>query len=233
VVRDRPKPATPEIAIKASPFLDTVRVLARKPAFWFLAFGAASSSMLGYGIAFWLPSLLQRSFGLSLIETSIFYGSVLLLGGVAGVLAGGWMGDRLGSRDRAYFGYLPALAFVIGVPFFAAGIMTDSVPLAFALFLLPQALAYVWLGPVLSAVQHLVEPPFRATASALFLLINNLIGLGGGIYALGALSDWLVPIYGESALRYSMLYSLALYGLAALLMALAGPHLRRNWVDEV
>ncbi len=232
VVHDRPKLATPEIAIKASPFSDTVRVLARKPAFWFLAFGAASSSMLGYGIAFWLPSLLQRSFGLNLIETSIFYGSVLLLGGVAGVLAGGWMGDRLGSRDRAYFGYLPALAFVIGVPFFAAGIMTDSVPLAFALFLLPQALAYVWLGPVLSAVQHLVEPPFRATASALFLLINNLIGLGGGIYALGALSDWLVPIYGESALRYSMLYSLALYGLAALLMALAGPHLRRNWIDE-
>lgn len=233
VVRDRPKLATPEAAIKASPFSDTVHILARKPAFWFLAFGAASSSMLGYGIAFWLPSLLQRSFGLSLIETSIFYGSVLLLGGVAGVLAGGWMGDRLGSRDRAYFGYLPALAFVIGVPFFAAGIMTDSVPLAFALFLLPQALAYVWLGPVLSAVQHLVEPPFRATASALFLLINNLIGLGGGIYALGALSDWLVPIYGESALRYSMLYSLALYGLAALLMALAGPHLRRNWVEEV
>ena len=111
--------------------------------------------------------------------------------------------------------------------------MVDSVPLAFVLFLLPQALAYIWLGPVLSAVQHLVEPPYRATASALFLLINNLIGLGGGIYALGAFSDWLVPFYGDSALRYSMLYSLALYGLAALLMALAGPHLRRNWVDEV
>ena len=232
VVRDRPKPAPTEPAVTTSPFMDTVRILARKPAFWFLAFGAASSSMLGYGIAFWLPSLLQRSFGLNLIETSLFYGSVLLLGGVAGVLAGGWLGDKLGSRDRAYFGYLPALAFVIGVPFFAAGIMTDSVPLAFALFLLPQALAYIWLGPVLSAVQHLVEPPFRATASALFLLINNLIGLGGGIYALGAFSDWLVPFYGESALRYSMLYSLVLYGLAALLMALAGPHLRRNWVEE-
>ncbi len=232
VVRDRPKPAPSGPAVTASPFMDTVRILARKPAFWFLAFGAASSSMLGYGIAFWLPSLLQRSFGLSLLETSLFYGSVLLLGGVAGVLAGGWLGDRLGSRDRAYFGYIPALAFVLGVPFFAAGIMTDSVPLAFALFLLPQALAYIWLGPVLSAVQHLVEPPFRATASALFLLINNLIGLGGGIYALGAFSDWLVPFYGDSALRYSMLYSLALYGLAALLMALAGPHLRRNWVEE-
>ena len=236
VVRDRPKPVPTktitETTTKTSPFMDTVRILARKPAFWLLALGAASSSMLGYGIAFWMPSLLQRSFGLNLIETSLFYGGVLLLGGVAGVLAGGWLGDRLGSRDRAYFGYIPALAFVAGVPFFAAGIMTDSVTLAFILFLLPQALAYIWLGPILSAVQHLVEPPFRATASALFLLINNLIGLGGGIYALGAFSDWLVPIYGDSALRYSMLYSLALYGLAALLMALAGPHLRRNWVDE-
>lgn len=237
VVRDRPKPPPQQAAsaqpLSSSPFMDTLRILGRKPAFWLLAFGAASSSMLGYGIAFWIPSLLQRSFGLSLIETSLFYGGVLLLGGIAGVLAGGWLGDRLGSRDRAYFGYLPALAFVVGVPFFAAGIMVDSVPLAFVLFLLPQALAYIWLGPVLSAVQHLVEPPYRATASALFLLINNLIGLGGGIYALGAFSDWLVPFYGDSALRYSMLYSLALYGLAALLMALAGPHLRRNWVDEV
>jgi len=89
-----------------------------------------------------------------------------------------------------------------------------------------------WLGPVITAVQHLVAPPERATASALFLLINNLIGLGGGIYALGAISKALVPIYGAEALRYSMLYSLALYAVSALLMGLAGAWLRRDWVDE-
>ena len=188
--------------------------------------------MLGYGIAFWLPSLLHRSFGLDLVESSQFFGAILLFGGVAGVLAGGWLGDRLGSRDRAYHGYVPALAFAIGALLFAAGISSTDVKLAFVLLLIPQAMAYVWLGPVLSAVQHLVEPAARAMASALFLLINNLIGLGGGIYALGALSDALAPIYGSEALRYSMLYSLWLYGLAALLMALAGSHLRRDWIDE-
>jgi len=78
-------------------------------------------------------------------------------------------------------------------------------------------------------VQHLVGPAARATAAALFLLINNLIGLGGGIYALGLLSEALTPVYGTEALRYSMLYALALYLLAALLMALAGPRLRRDW----
>ena len=236
LVRDRPRPvyAAAETApgAPALRFGEIAGMLAAKPSFWLLAFGAASSSMLGYGLAFWLPSLLQRSFGLDLVQTSHFIGAVLLLGGVAGMLMGGWLGDRLGSRDRAWFAFVPALAFLIAVPLFAAGIYTSSVALAFALFLVPQALAYVWLGPVLSAVQHLVPAPARSTASALFLLINNLIGLGGGIFALGALSDLLKPIYGDEALRYSMLFALSLYALAALLMALAGPRLRRDWVDD-
>lgn len=233
VVRDRPKPAVADRG-PASPTLGAVaRVLARKKAFWLLSFGAASSSMLGYGLAFWLPSLLQRSFALDLVHTSWFIGAVLLIGGTVGVLLGGILADKLGKADRAFYGWVPAMAYTVAVPLFAAGIWTSSVPLAFLLFLVPQALAYVWLGPVTSAIQHLVDPPARATASALFLLINNLIGLGGGIYALGALSTALTPVYGSEALRMSMLFALVLYLVAATLMALAGPFLRREWVEEV
>jgi len=236
LVRDKAKPkvaADNPAPLPQTPSLkETAGVLARKRSFWVLAFGAAMSSMLGYGIAFWLPSLLIRSFGFELVQASQFFGALLLIGGVVGVMAGGLIADRLGSRDRAYYAWLPGLAFFLGAPLFAAGISSSDAQLAFLLFLLPQALSYVWLGPVLSAVQHLVVPAARSTASALFLLINNLIGLGGGIYALGALSDFLVPFYGDEALRYSMLYGLALYGLAALLMALAGPSLRKDWVAE-
>ena len=239
LVRDKAKP----IAVKEGPaeatsqstspsLRETAGILARKPSFWLLSFGAASSSMLGYGIAFWLPSLLIRSFGFDLVQASQFFGALLLLGGVAGVMAGGLLADRLGGRDKAYYAWLPGVAFFLGAPFFAAGILSSDSNIAFALFMLPQALSYVWLGPVLSAIQHLVVPSARATASALFLLINNLIGLGGGIYALGALSDFLLPTYGDEALRYSMLYALVLYGIAGCLMALAGPALRRDWVEE-
>ncbi|MDE8651293.1 spinster family MFS transporter [Novosphingobium album (ex Liu et al. 2023)] len=231
VVRDRPRPA-PVGDGAGERFGAVARALAAKPSFWLLSFGAASSSMLGYGIAFWLPSLLQRSFGLDLIHTSWFIGAILLIGGVAGMLLGGWIADRLGGRDRAFYAWVPGIAFALGTPLFAAGIWSSSVMLAFLLFLLPQALVYVWLGPVLTAVQHLVPPASRATASALFLLINNLIGLGGGIYALGALSTALQPVYGIEAMRYSMLYGLSLYALAALLMALAGRFLARDWVEE-
>ena len=234
LVRDRRPAATMQAAARpdAPSFRTTARLLARKPSFWLLSFGAACSSMLGYGIAFWLPSLLQRSFGFDLVEASQFFGALLLIGGVAGVLGGGWLGDRLGNRDRAFYAYLPGVAFFLGAPLFALGIISSNAKAAFLLFLVPQALAYIWLGPVLSAVQHLVAPAARSTASALFLLINNLIGLGGGIFVLGAISELLTPIYGAEALRYSMLYSLALYAFAALLMALAGPGLRRDWVEE-
>ena len=230
IVRD-PAPPTAEADATRPRFGAVVRHLARRPSFWLMAFGAASSSMVGYGLAFWLPSLLQRSFGLDLIETSHFIGSIVLVSGVAGVLAGGWLADWMGPRDRAFYTWVPALAYVVCVPLFAAGINAGSVAIAYVLFLLPQGLSYVWLGPVLSAAQHLVAPAERATASALFLLINNLIGLGGGIYAMGALSDALAPHYGNEALRYAMIYALAFYGVAALLMALAGPRLRRDWVE--
>ncbi|WP_267433203.1 MFS transporter [Sphingomonas sp. GM_Shp_1] len=230
VVRDRPRVVPANMAVEAPRFADVARTLAAKPSFWLLSFGAASSSMLGYGLAFWLPSLLRRSFGLDLIGTSHFLAAILLIGGTSGILGGGWLADKLGARDRAWFGYVPAIAYIVSIPFFAGGIYSGDVRVAFALFLLPQALAYVWLGPVLSAVQNLVAANARATAAALFLLINNLIGLGGGIYAMGALSDALTPIYGTDALRYSMLYALVLYALAALLIGLAGPRLRRDWV---
>jgi len=227
VVRE---PARPAVDARV-PMAQVFRILAAKRSFWLLALGAASSSMLGYGFAFWFPQLLQRSFGLDLTHTSWFYGGVLLIGGTAGVLGGGLLGDRLGSRDRANFARLPAWAFVLAVPLFAAGIVSGSVPLAFALFLIPQALAYVWLGPVLTAVQHLVPAPMRATASASFLLINNLVGIGGGTFVLGALSDGLTARYGSAALSYAMLAGLVFYLLAALLMALAARPLRADWVE--
>ncbi|MFA5963545.1 MAG: MFS transporter [Sphingomonas sp.] len=206
-------------------------ILAAKPSFWLLALGAASSSMLGYGLAFWLPSLLKRSFHLGLVETAQFYGAILLIGGVPGILLGGYVGDRFGGRDRAIYARAPAIAFLVAVPLFAAGIMSTSTAAAFLFFLIPQALVYLWLAPVVTAVQHLVPAHMRATASASFLLINNLIGLGAGSFVLGAVSDGLTARFGDEALRYAMLGGLSLYLLAGVLMWLASKPLRDDWVD--
>ena len=228
VVRE---PARPPRTDAAEPIGRVFGILARKRSFWLLSFGAASSSMLGYGLAFWLPSLLGRSFGMSLIEIGRFYGALLLIGGVAGVLAGGWIGDRLGARDRAWYARLPAICYWLAVPLFAVGILSTSGTAAFLALVVPQGLVYVWLAPVVAAVQHLVPAQMRATASATFLLINNLIGLGAGTLVLGALSDAMTARFGAEALRYAMLSGLGLYVVAGVLMWFAAGALARDWVE--
>jgi MFS family permease len=85
---------------------------------------------------------------------------------------------------------------------------------------------------VTTAVQHLVPRHLRATASASFLLINNLIGLGVGPLLMGAISDSLTERYGSESLRYAAVSVLAFYLLAAFLMMLAVKRLRNDWVEE-
>jgi MFS family permease len=227
IVRDPPRTAAP---VDQVPLSHVFGILAAKPSFWLLAFGAAAGSMCGYGVAFWLPSMIMRNYSLNIGQVGQFFGALLLTGGVAGILFGGWLGDRLGPNNRRWYALAPAICYVAGTPLFIAGVLSGTWQAAFALFLLPQALVYVWLGPVLTAVQHLVPAHMRATASASFLLINNLIGLGLGSWVIGALSDHLTPRYGTDALRYAIAAGLCLYLVAGALMALASRRLAKDWV---
>ena len=66
----------------------------------------------------------------------------------------------------------------------------------------------------------------RATASASFLFINNLIGIAFGIYFLGWLSDAMKAVHGTDSLKFSILYGLGFYLLAALFYLFAARRLR-------
>ena len=116
-------------------------------------------------------------------------------------------------------------------PLFALAIDATTPMQTFALLLMPYALALVWLGPVLTAVQHLAPASSRSTMSALFLLINNLIGLGVGPYFFGAVSDYLKPVYGEDSIKYAFFYGLGFYVIAAVLLYLASRRIARDWID--
>ncbi|HET9459344.1 MAG TPA: MFS transporter [Sphingomicrobium sp.] len=229
-VRDPPraggKPADLRALTRAFP------TIAAKPAFWLMAAAASSSSLAGYGLALWTPSVLERSFGLGLIERGQFLAAIFLIGGTAGVFAGGWLADRLGQADRSWYAKLPAIAWLVTAPLFVAGLMAPSAGLAWILLLLPNALNILWLGPVTTAVQHLVARPMRSTASASFLLINNLIGLGVGPTFIGALSELFKERFGTEALRYAAVSVVGFYLLAALLMAFAVSRLRKDWVED-
>jgi len=209
----------------------TLGYIGKKPSFWLLSFGAACSSMMGYGSFYWIPTFLQRSYGFGVMDAGFYYGAILLIGGVIGVWLGGFLGDKLGANKRAMFALVPAAAWLLAMPCYALGLLSPSPVIAFFLFLAPTALGLVWLGPVIAAVQHLAPASMRTMASASFLLINNLVGIGVGTWALGRLSDELTAQFGENALRYSILAGTGFYLIAALLYLIASRTLKRDWVD--
>ena len=230
VVRDVPGTTHPQST--GEPLVRAFPIIARKPTFWLMALAASCSSLAGYGLAAWTPSVLERSFGMGLIERGQFLASLFLIGGTAGVFAGGWLADRLGQADRRWYARLPAIAWLITAPTFAMGLLAPNLYLAWPLLLIPNALNILWLGPVTAAVQHLVPRPMRSTASASFLLINNFIGLGVGPMLIGAISDMLKARYGEEALRYATVSVLGFYLLAAVLMLIAARKIREGWVED-
>ena len=229
-VRDLPRPK--QAPGEQVPLSRAFPIIARKPTFWLMATAASCSSLAGYGLALWVPSVLERSFGFTLIERGQFLAALFFIGGTAGVFMGGWLADRLGQSDRRWYGRLPAIAWLITAPTFFLGLMSSDPWLAWPLLLIPNALNILWLGPVTTAVQHLVERPMRATASASFLLINNLIGLGVGPTLIGALSELFKERYGTEALRYATVSVLGFYVVAAFLMLLAVRRMREDWVED-
>jgi MFS family permease len=230
-VADPPRGQYDAVAMESAPagLLQVVRTLVGKPSFWGLAFGASSGSILSYGLMFWLPSFFGRSYHLSLKEVSLFVGGILFFGGVAGMWIGGWLADKLGTKSPRFYALVPAAAGLFAAPTAALAILMPSLKFGFFLFLVPQILSLVWLGPVLTAIQHIVAPNMRTTASAFFLFINNLLGLGVGTVFFGALSDRLTPRFGAEALRYSMLIGLAFFVVSAASYVLASRRLEKDW----
>jgi len=217
-----------------------------KKSFWLLALGAASSSVCGYGVAGWLPLFFMRSFDLTLLQTSWYYAGIALIGGTLGIWMGGAIADKLAKRGKGAYPLTPAIAFLISAPLFIAamnspwiiglvlpggGSAVQQLTLAFLIFLIPTGLNLAWLGPITAAVQNLVPAPMRSTASALFLLINNLLGIAVGFYYFGWMSDLLAPRFGEESLRWAIYTGMGFYLLASVLLIGASRTLKRDWVD--
>jgi len=234
--------------VTAVPFSSVIQILKTKKSFWFLSLGGASASMMTYGLLFWFPSFLVRSFNAELVTffswlpsfmlpsdpspvlfVSYFYGLILLVGGIAGIWLGAVVSDKLGETDKTIYGRAPAYSFIATIPFFLIGILSNSLIIVFFSFMIIQALSFVMMGPLVSSLQHIVGPNMRAATSAISLFINNLVGIGLGNLLIGILSDFLSAQFAEEALRYSIASGVIFYLVAAILFLFAARNLESDW----
>ena len=175
----------------------------------------AFAAIANFGMLIWGPIFVQRSFGLTAGQTGVWFGLVNGIGSALGVWLGGQFGDRLMSRGKQHLLTVPAVAIVIASPLLVLGLLASHWQWSLVLFF--PALLCLWLhvGPCYSAVQGLVPPTSRATASASILLMQNLFGLGLGSPLLGKLSDHFKPEFGADSVRYVLAVVVGIVTLAA------------------
>lgn len=119
------------------------------------------------------------------------------------MLLGGICANRLMRRGTVWALWIASLSYVAGAPLLVAALVVDSLALSLILVALGTGIASAAYGPAFAMIQTIAEPHMRAKASAISLLVSNLIGAGLGPLVVGILSD---TIGGESSLRTALLW---------------------------
>ena len=200
------------------------RVLARLlllPSARQLVIGSALAAMLGFGLNYFFASLMIRRFEVGLGEAGLYAGLIASLPAALSVIGSGWLGDRLGARNPAAYALVPAVCLLAGGPLYALAITRDGLGLLLGLVSIATFLNFGYLGITYAALQNLMHPRMRATASA---VLNVVYGLAAGLgpLLLGLLSDTMSASYGHArGLALAMAAGGLLYSWAGLHYLLA------------
>jgi MFS family permease len=143
--------------------------------------------------AFWLPTLLQRRFDVSLSQAGLISGGVLVLGGLIGTLAGGWIADRFGRDNPAAYLQIGIAGFLIGAVFIVISLIAPlnigPIPIFIPAFLIAVVCLYLYSGPFTAVSQNVVSPALRASSVTMLLFVAHVFGDSHSTFDVGFLSD--------------------------------------------
>jgi MFS family permease len=191
----------------APSFLTTMRFLWRQRSAVHVMAGTSINALWGWGLMYWTPAFLQRTYHMSVGGSTDILGPMNLYGGVGATLFTGWL---LAWRPMMHpcrivrlMGYWIGAATVVSIGIY----WTHSLVLAKALLWVFVPSIYFYIGPGFGVLNNLAEPRMRAIFCAMVLFTANVGNLVIAPPLIGWLSDLFAPSSGPNAasLRLAML----------------------------
>jgi len=186
-------------------FWTSVRFLAGSPAYLCALAGAVLMGANIFAAAQWSFTFLARVHGMGMAEAAATVGPIRGILGGAGVLAGGLLIEMLSKRDPRWRTRLPALACLLLAPAEVIFLLADDMAVWLSGLALASFFTYIHQPPIFALVMELARARMRAVATAILLVFSSLLSQAVGPVAVGMLNDALAPVYGDSAIRYSLL----------------------------
>ncbi len=167
-------------------------------------FGLGLTAFGTYAGGAWDPTFFIRTYGWSAERAGVVLGAIIMIAGSAGIVAGGrfadWLAER-GHRDSKM--RVAMYATLANVPLALAMYSSPNAALAAVLFVPHLFFTSAPYGVAPAAIQEMMPNAMRGQASALYLLVNTLVGLGLGPTAVALLTDY--AFHNDAAIRYSLL----------------------------
>jgi MFS family permease len=194
--------------------------------------GFAFLSFAGYGSAAWIPELFRRTYGWDMPTVGLIYGLEVAVFGCLGIVFGGRLADRMAKRGRTDANMRVGLIAAIGaLPFV---LLFPAMPSAtWAAVLLAPSIFFLSMpfGVAPAAIQEIMPNSMRGQASAVYLFVITLFGLGVGPTAVALVTDY---VFGyDDALRWSLLIITTIAVVAAGLLLAAGLKPYRKSVEHL
>jgi MFS family permease len=182
-----PPKSTPAATAKAT-WLTYGRLL-RYRAYALTVLGYAAYTFAVGGLAFWMPTFLERSRGMTRSEATVSFGTIVVITGFLGTFLGGWMGDYFAKRSQRAYLWLSAFSCLIAAPLVWVALTTRSQHLYLSSMVAAQLCLFLSTGPINAAIANLVTATERASAIALSVFAIHLLGDVLSPPLIGALSD--------------------------------------------
>ncbi|HEY6484496.1 MAG TPA: MFS transporter [Steroidobacteraceae bacterium] len=186
---------------------ETARFLWSQRSACHLMLGSAITALWGWGLTWWTPAFLMRSYGISAGQAGSITGPIHLYAGIGATVFTGWLLGRPCMHDPRRILWLLgggiAFATIPSIIIFA----THSLPLTKAMFWIFIPSIYFYIGPCYGVLNNLSPPRMRAQFCAATLLVANVGNLIIAPQLIGLLSDLFAPghIANAASLRLALL----------------------------
>ena len=184
---------------------EVARMFFSTPVLGWTALGTGLASFAGYGLGAFNPRFLMAHQHMTLKELAGPYALAMAVAVGGGTWLSGVLADRLSARSPRAYALIPLAGSLIALPCFTVAYLSNSWVVSIVFLAVATGAGILYLAPALAVVANTVPARARTTASALLLLVLNLVGLGGGPLFVGMVSDALRPRFGGEALRWALL----------------------------
>lgn len=168
-----------------------------------VVFGFTFLTVAMFSVSAWVPAYFMRTHGMTAGEIGGIFGLYFVTLGSAGVVAGGLLSDWMKSRgyndSNMRAGFISA---ILATPFLATFTLVPGKDLSLILLAPVVFFGTMPFGTGPSALPLIVPNRLRGQMVAIYLLVANVLGQGGGPFLVAVFTDY---VLGDANLiRYSI-----------------------------